>query len=151
MPASLEKRWTAEEVQTAVRLWPDHSAAEIARIVGKTRNAVLAKMDRLYGPRLRAPSRYFELHKDEIIAAYQNGQATAQIAETMGCLPNTVRRAFEWWGVPLRDDRRVDPQEVARMVEMRRNGDTLMKIALEFGLSESGVCRRMKRVESTRT
>lgn len=36
-------RWTEEKLETLVRMWPDHSAEEIAKAVGTTAGAVLEK------------------------------------------------------------------------------------------------------------
>jgi hypothetical protein len=41
--------WTPEKIEALQELWPTHSASEIARELGTTRNAVLGKKDRLRG------------------------------------------------------------------------------------------------------
>lgn len=39
--------WTKDKVATLKKLWPTHTGGQIARKIGKTRNAVMGKVQRL--------------------------------------------------------------------------------------------------------
>jgi len=50
--------WTKEEIETLQRLWPDFTAKEIGEKLGRTRNSIIGKMNRLKKQGLIRPATY---------------------------------------------------------------------------------------------
>ena len=45
--------WPEQDVETLVKLWPTHSAKEIGALMGRTRNSVIGKVNRMALPMKR--------------------------------------------------------------------------------------------------
>ena len=108
--------WTAERDAQLLALWPDHSATELGLQLGKTRNAIIARVHRLKQTqfacvKLRRLRREIREHRRQltneiietalrggvarnlaIVLAQQNGSAYADIALAVGLSRQRVRQ-----------------------------------------------------------
>jgi transposase len=169
LPRSRAKLWaSSEDEQLLAMLRANHSPAEIAVALGRTAAAVSSRLRKLRAahhpkaPGLSIGARVsWTPAKDAVLIEQYRSKAThAEIAERLGCSPDSVflrLRALDGAGadVPLRAPR-WSAEDQARLARRYRQGATYKQLGAEFARTHGTISRQLKRlrdagVDLTRT
>lgn len=139
--------------------WDAHTAPQPLRqptaSIPVVKRAAPPRAPRPRPPRTRTPATATHPQIETMIQLYQRGATAPAIAETIGCIPRTVRTHLARAGIPLRDDRqgrsgghnRVEnthPDLARRISQLYAIGLSQSKIGHQLGISAAAVRRIMR-------
>lgn len=92
--------WSAEQTQETKKLWADGmSAGEIAKITGRTRNAILGRLHRLKNASTNSNAFWTPQMVEELKQYRSQGLTSHQIGELLGKTPKAVVAACSRYNV----------------------------------------------------
>ena len=142
---SLYKLTPQQRDEIARRYEAGESSADLAKAYG-VRQDNITKVSRRRG--VPTALRSAQTHETEICARYQAGESCAFLAKTFGIWESSVRDVLKrnsvWQGISYRKHEPSQDDEVS-MCQRYSDGESLGKIAPDFGMTGGSVARILKK------